>query len=198
MKNPLISIILPAYNAENFLPQMVESILCQSLEDWELILVDDGSYDRTSIICDKFAGLDSRIRVIHKTNGGVSSARNVGIENANGYFITFVDADDYIIPQYLGALCSSIEDADISIFSLTPVLSDNEIIIKQGEFEISYLKYSLSDGYIEASKKSLLHPPVCKCYRNELIKANKLRFDESISMGEDLLFNLSYSVLSGK
>ena len=93
---PLISVIVPIYNVEEFLPQCVESIINQTYTNLEIILVDDGATDASGIICDKYAKIDNRIKVVHKSNGGLSDARNAGIDVAQGEFIAFVDSDDYI------------------------------------------------------------------------------------------------------
>ena len=93
--NPLLSIITPVYNVESYLDRCIQSILTQSYYHIELILVDDGSSDRSSIICDEWSVKDNRVRVIHKANGGVSSARNAGLEIAHGDYLTFVDPDDF-------------------------------------------------------------------------------------------------------
>lgn len=99
--NPQISIIIPVYKAEAFLHRCIVSILSQSLKDFELILIDDGSPDSSGIICDKYAKQDLRIKVFHKKNGGVSSARNLGLKHANGTWIMFVDSDDFLQEQAL-------------------------------------------------------------------------------------------------
>ena len=96
MNIPLISIIVPVYNAEKTLNRCFDSILSQTFQDWELLLIDDGSTDQSRELCDEYANKDSRVRVFHKINEGVSSARNVGLDNAKGQWITFVDADDWI------------------------------------------------------------------------------------------------------
>ena len=101
---PEISIVVPVYKVENLLRRCVDSILCQTYQDFELILVDDGSPDGSGLICDSYARTDSRIRVIHKDNGGLSSARNAGIEIARGKYLCFVDSDDLIHPQMLELL----------------------------------------------------------------------------------------------
>ena len=99
MKDIAISIIVPVYKVEKYLSKCVESILSQTFVDFELILVDDGSPDRCGEICDKYALKDKRIKVIHKENGGLSDARNAGIQVAQGEYLAFVDSDDYIEPQ---------------------------------------------------------------------------------------------------
>lgn len=96
---PLLSIIVPVYKVESYLPRCVDSILTQTFSDFELILVDDGSPDRCGAVCDEYAARDSRVRVIHKENGGLSSARNAGLDIARGQWLGFVDSDDYIAPD---------------------------------------------------------------------------------------------------
>lgn len=93
---PLISIIVPVYNSEKTLNRCIDSILSQTFHDWELLLIDDGSTDCSGEICDEYAIKDKRVKVFHKGNGGVSSARNVGLNNAKGEWITFIDSDDEI------------------------------------------------------------------------------------------------------
>ena len=101
---PVVSIIVPVYNTEKFLHRCIDSILTQTYTDFELLLIDDGSKDSSGTICDEYAAKDVRVRVFHKENGGVSSARNMGLDNARGEWITFVDSDDWIDDNYLEAL----------------------------------------------------------------------------------------------
>ena len=98
---PLISIVIPVYNAERYINKCIDSVLSQSYANWELLLIDDGSSDDSGRICDGYSKKDDRIRTFHKRNGGVGSARNVGIEQASGDFITFIDSDDWISSQYI-------------------------------------------------------------------------------------------------
>lgn len=117
MDNPIISIVVPVYNVEKYLDRCIESILAQSFKDFELILVNDGSSDSSAFICDKYKGMDKRVKVIHKENGGLSDARNKGIEIATGKYIGFVDSDDYIDKDMYLQLYELIEmhSADIAI-----------------------------------------------------------------------------------
>lgn len=117
MAVPLISVIVPVYNVENYLARCVDSILNQTLTDFEVILVDDGSTDRSGTVCDEYAAMDVRIKVIHKTNGGLSDARNVGLDNAAGSYISFIDSDDWVSPDYLGYLYSLIRKYDADVVS---------------------------------------------------------------------------------
>ena len=111
-----VSIIVPVYQVENYLRQCVDSILAQTFTDFELILVDDGSKDRSGQICDEYAEMDERVKVIHQENGGLSDARNHGMDRAAGNYFMFVDSDDYIAPTMVECLYQSIlkENADIA------------------------------------------------------------------------------------
>lgn len=104
MKQPLISVIVPCYNVEEYLPKCIESILSQTYENLEILLVDDGSSDNSGRICDEYAGKDCRIRVIHKENGGLSDARNVALDVMKGEYVTFIDSDDYVEEDYVEIL----------------------------------------------------------------------------------------------
>lgn len=115
MPAPLISIIVPVYNTEKYLPKCIESILAQTYTNFELILVDDGSIDRCPQICDEYAEKDSRIKVFHKENGGVSSARNCGLDIANGEYIGFVDSDDYIEPEMYEKMLHTITESNVDL-----------------------------------------------------------------------------------
>lgn len=108
MENPKISIIVPVYNAERYLHRCIESILAQTFKDFELLLIDDGSKDNSGYICNEYAGKDERVKVWHKENGGVSSARNVGLDNVKGEWVTFVDSDDYISSNYFDNLLAEL------------------------------------------------------------------------------------------
>ena len=96
---PTVSVIVPVYNVRQFLPRCVKSLQAQTMDDFEVVLVDDGSTDGSSQLCDELALSDSRIKVLHKENGGASSARNYGIDNAEGEYLSFIDADDFIHPS---------------------------------------------------------------------------------------------------
>ena len=102
--NLKISVIIPVYNAEKTLHRCGDRILFQTFSDFEVLLIDDGCKDNSGKICDEYAKKDSRVKVIHKVNGGVSSARNMGLDNAKGEWITFIDADDYIASDFLSAI----------------------------------------------------------------------------------------------
>lgn len=130
---PLISIISPVYNAEPYIKKCLNSILTQTFQDWELILIDDGSLDRSGIICDEYAAKDSRIVVIHKKNGGVSAARQTGLDTAKGEFVIHVDPDDWIEPTMLQELYAKAvsKDADVVICDYYVDTKDKSSLVKQ-------------------------------------------------------------------
>ncbi len=123
-----ISIIVPVYQVEEYIKQCIDSILAQTFKDFELILVDDGSKDNSGKICDEYAALDSHITVIHKANGGLSDARNKGLDNASGNYFMFVDSDDYIAPDMVECLYQNIikRNADIAVCNFRCFFEDGE------------------------------------------------------------------------
>lgn len=186
---PKLSIIIPIYNAENSLARCLESILNQSFSDYELLLVNDGSTDSSLRLCQQYAEVDKRILVIDKVNGGVSSARNAGLDTACGDWITFIDSDDWIGDDYCSIL--NIEpQIDIIIGSVFfnndqtfGTLRNDDTIIDD-----SSLRIIVQDEY----NHSLLNSPCAKFYRNDIISKNKIRFDEALLFGEDAVFVKTY------
>ena len=183
IETPLISVIVPVYKVEPYLRKCVDSIINQTYKNLEIILVDDGSPDNCGVICDEYAAQDSRIRVIHKENGGVSSARNAGLDICTGDYIGFVDSDDWIESDWIGGFlrtingCVDVIISDGAFFNLPfPVgFAKKETIVK-------------SCFYPSALQESVEHiaPSVClKLFRKELW--NNIRFSESLSMGEDTI-----------
>lgn len=169
MKNQdLISIIVPVYNVENYLDRCVDSIVKQTYKNIEIILVDDGATDNSGKICDKWSKSDDRVKVFHKKNGGLSDARNYGIKNSTGKYLTFVDSDDYIDKEYVKYLYSLIkkDDYDISIAQQTIVTKNNKKESASLIKEVSYKK-------LEAIKHLLLEDSFtvsacAKLYKREL------------------------------
>lgn len=130
MNEPLISVIVPVYNVERSLDRCVRSITEQTYRHLEIILVDDGSPDECPRMCDEWAGRDDRIRVVHKPNGGLSDARNAGLNAMHGDFVAFIDSDDYVEPDYVGRLHAGIADADMSVCSI--ICEDSDGKVRQG------------------------------------------------------------------
>ena len=186
MKSPKISVIVPVYNTENYLCRCIESILEQSYTDFELLLVDDGSLDNSGTICDEYAAQNSHVRVIHKENGGVSSARNLGIAQASGEWVTFVDSDDWLDLRCLEMLTNQL-DADMIKCGLEP--SD-----KSSSWIFQDQKYDVKD-FIERYEKEFIARTACvTLYMTDILKKHHIEFDESIRYGEDMIFNLSYLI----
>lgn len=191
---PKISIIVPVYKVENYLSQCVDSILNQTFADWECILVDDGSPDGSGVICDEYAQKDARIHVIHKENRGVSAARNTGLSAAQGEYIYFIDSDDYVEREALELLLSKAKqsEADIMVHGIV-----NDYIYKHSSTAVKYVSLPDKDysTILEMSDRwGLLKGPVNKLFKNSIIKNKSLRFDESISYGEDTKFTFEYLV----
>ena len=180
--SPKISIIVPVYKAEKYLHRCVDSILAQTFTDFELLLVDDGSPDSSGTICDRYAAADPRVHVFHKPNGGVSSARNLGIDNARGEWITFVDADDFISPSYCNIDLSTNCDIIITDYKISEV--DNTIT------DSTPFVGNISDGIIHFLKENLqyllLRVPWGKLIRRTAI--GDIRFTPSQRIGEDTVF----------
>ncbi|MCC3356088.1 glycosyltransferase [Bacillus sp. REN16] len=178
---PFFSIIVPVYNVDNYLRQCIDSIISQSFNDYELILVDDGSTDQSPAICDEYANNNNKIRVIHKLNGGLSDARNVGIKNATGEFIIFVDSDDYIISNTLNNFYLILKNdyyADVLITRIMKVFSENEIKYMDSEFPIDKFKNGNKEDVISwiFRKSQIAWPSVRYIVRRTFIKNNNLNF----------------------
>ena len=191
----MVSIIVPAYNCIKSLECCVGSIRQQTYTNFELILVDDGSTDSSGKLCDKFAAKDDRIRVIHKPNGGVSSARNVGIDAATGEYITFCDSDDYLEPDYLETLVQTAKTnpdcGHIWCCFQTVTGYQKENAVPNYLSAESALHYTLN-GYMTLHEMWLDTCPWNKLYTTKIIKESGLYFSEDLSLGEDWLFNLAY------
>ena len=194
-----ISVIIPVYNTGTFLKECVDSVLNQTCRDFELLLIDDGSTDGSSEICDKFAKIDKRVKVFHKKNAGVSSARNLGLEKANGEFVTFVDSDDFIKPSYLQKLCDSIEisGCDIAICGFQAVNdirdanNDDEPEFNDKDFEIKPQQEIISGLFSDVLYMTVWG----KLYRTVLLKDSRFM---SRNNAEDVEFNSRIFLKTGK
>lgn len=178
---PLISVIIPAYNTQDYLPHCLDSLLCQTLPDFELLLIDDGSTDGTAAVADRYAEDDNRVKVIRKENGGVSSARNRGLEVARGEFITFVDSDDTVLPTYLEKLHAALCETNAAIAAANWQESTGKTALDKAVSRRTYTLDEADDMYLLAS---------C-CGR--MFKRSRMtvhRFAEDIHYGEDTLFSM--------
>ncbi len=188
----MISVIIPVYNCEKYISRCVDSVLNQSYKDFELILVDDGSTDSSGVLCDGFLQRDKRVLVIHKKNGGASSARNAGLEIANGDYIAFIDADDWVDANYLDALIKPmIYNQEVDIV-LMPSVDESSMELVIGE-QVNKRR----EGCIEkkAAVLALIKKEISgiwavwsKVYKRKIF--NSLKFNEALCYGEDLIINL--------
>lgn len=185
------SIIVPVYNAESSICRCIDSILAQSYSNFELILVDDGSQDRSGVIIDEYASKDSRIIVIHKSNGGVSSARNVGLHCAKGELITFVDSDDYIEKDFLKILYYP--DYDLTICGYQYFGGEDRFLKPDAKVLIG--SNHIADEINNKIANNYFRVPWGKVLRASIIKNKQLKFDEQMKLGEDTLFIISYCSL---
>lgn len=177
---PMFSFIIPVFNVESYVARCIESILSQEFTDYEIILIDDGSFDDSGKICDYYACNDVKIIVVHKDNGGVSSARNVGIKIARGDYIWFVDSDDFIDKNSLCKLNEIVSNNTYDLVIFNHRLSKSVVPDLDELFHTYYFKYLL--GFEVWNK----------LYRRDIIINNSLMFDIEEKIGEDLLFNINY------
>ena len=180
MKRGLISIVIPVYNTEKYLDQCIQSVLSQTYTNWELILINDGSTDQSGSICDKYAAQDYRLRVFHKGNGGVSSARNMGIDNANGEWITFLDADDWFENTSLEVLYNeTLIDHNIDIcfgaFRIVNGHINNSLVIKR--HPKADIVNSLITGFV---------PSTAALIRTSLLQDHNIHYPLGIKYCEDV------------
>lgn len=190
---PTVSIIVPVYNSERYISNCINSILKQTFSDFELLLIDDGSKDNSLDICQAFEEKDSRIRVYHKENGGVSSARNLGLEKAEGEIIMFSDSDDTVSETWCESLTTPLlshQECDLSISSFSVIDSDGS------HREINV--FSNITGFKERSafwdiKQSQMTATIWnKAFRKSIISSHNLYFNENISHCEDFVFLMQY------
>lgn len=193
MEKPLVSVIVPAYQAETFLPQCLDSILGQTYENLEILVINDGSVDRTAEICDDYARKDSRIRVFYKENGGVSSARNVGLANATGEYVVFCDSDDTMRAAYVEVMlknalendcqvsyCGHRTWMDRSIFETEPTPSTIPFLLLDSHQAIANVLIGRRIG----------GSPWCCLVKRSLLEG--LFFDPSLHLDEDHLFAVQF------
>lgn len=192
--NPKITIIVPVYKVESFLSRCLDSIMNQTFYDWECILVDDGSPDKSGVICDEYAEIDARFKVLHVENGGVSKARNIGMRQARGEFVTFIDSDDFIDTKFIEALyepCKKDKKIDFVHAGCVNYLEDGQITLNQ-----AYENFIGDDkAMIFERFRGLI---VSKLFCLDKIRAHNIRFDEEMKYGEDMVFTIDYLTYSKK
>ena len=187
----LISVIVPVYNVEEYIEKCLDSIINQTYKNLQIIIVDDGSPDNSGKICDEYAKKDNRITVLHKENGGVSFARNIGLQNATGNWVTFVDSDDWIENDYIEQLLkiAKQDNADVVLCGYNRVnnTAGQEINATGGKDTFSQFEYLIKTLNPQTGF-GFCHMKLIKkdCIQN-------LRFDENLVVGEDALFNMQLS-----
>ena len=195
---PKISIIVPIYNVERYIRECLDSIIRQTFSDWECLLIDDGSPDNSGAVCDEYAKIDGRFRVFHKPNGGVSSARNYGIEKAQGEWVTFIDSDDFISPTFLEGLYKPIMQDEQLDFVHGGCTNWNDG--KNAGINQQYKDYVGKDPVkVFIEYRGLI---VSKLFRLDIINhrncGSPLRFDERMRIAEDMVFTTEYLLKTQK
>ena len=190
MKNDMISIIIPIYNVEKYLEKCLDSILNQTYKNLEIILIDDGSTDNSPNICNSYCEKDKRIKIIHKNNEGVSSARNKGIELSTGKYIVFIDSDDYVSNEHIEVLydCIISNNVDLVISNLIDISEDG--IILNNEEKESFLMNKDQCLKELLSEDNFYHLCCGNIYRKDLLE--KIRFNCKYRIAEDLDFLYRY------
>lgn len=190
-RTPIFSIIVPVYNSEKQLERCINSILSQRYQDFELLLINDGSSDTSGDICDRVAQEDSRIKVFHKANGGVSSARNVGLDNAKGEWIVFCDSDDFVLPEWLVNFAENIRQADLISQGIRFQQFSIDNVAKIVDVGISY--EDDLHGYIDLMLEAGIVGYIFnKAFKKQIIKENNIKFDVRFNFREDEEFVLKY------
>jgi glycosyltransferase involved in cell wall biosynthesis len=196
MTNPAISVIMPVYNRADSLQLSVESILNQTFKDFELLLINDGSSDNSGEVCEKYAKMDARVKVIHQTNGGVSRARNSGLEKATGKYITFCDSDDYVFPDALDTMYREIGDKDILACGLYKKrlrkedvnLERVELLLRKKENYKSWEATTVNciKEIVNELDTYTINSVVTLLLKRSIIKDNKLRFGNYYGYEDDM------------
>lgn len=189
---PKISVIVPVYNAVEFIHRCIDSILAQTFDDFELLLINDGSKDNSGVICDEYAEKDSRVRVFHKKNEGPSSARNLGLYYAKGDWVTFCDSDDWVYREWLYNFALNVDSVDIVCSGIRfdkssmgcQILKDKGFDYKGNQIEL------LDKMYFD----DVVGYTVIKCFKKSIIDKYKLKFSEKFNIHEDEEFIMRYLV----
>ena len=192
--NPTVSIIVPVYNAESSLSRCVDSILGQEYQDFELLLADDGSTDRSGSICDAYAASDSRVKVIHKSNTGVSDTRNTAISHACGTYLQFLDSDDWITPDATKLFVRAVENTQCDMVIADFYRVVGERVSHKGDIDDnSVLTREEFAGHMMKNPADFYYGVIWnKLYRRDIVEKYNLRMNTELSWCEDFLFNLEY------
>lgn len=191
MNTPLLSVIIPVYNAQDVLPMAIDSVLGQGIDDLELILVDDGSRDNSLSVCRAYADRDSRLNVISQKNGGPGAARNAGLRKAKGQFICFVDSDDTVTPGAFRWMLDMARDADLVIAHFNILL--NSQTLDRGYVKDNRTLTQTQFLHLLAKRPGSYYYSALwnKLYRGSLIRENHIVFNTTLNWGEDFQFNMA-------
>jgi len=195
MPKPLVSFIMPVYNTEKYVARAIESVLSQTYQNFELILVNDGSTDSSGLICDSYAKQSTKIKVMHKENGGVSSARNCGLDAANGEYIQFIDSDDEIEAERTQKMVDAMIKYDVDVvFDGFKTVNEKKEVKREfcPEFKIYPRNKLLINQYIDKNLHSILLSSCVGMFKKSIIEINKLAFNTRYAVGEDGFFTLDY------
>lgn len=190
----MVSIIIPVFNTAKYIDRCLESVVKQDYTNWECILVDDGSKDNSLSMCERWKCEDERFIVLSQTNGGVSLARNAGLNVAKGDYVCFIDSDDWVESGYISDMVESMKYAEMAVSGI------KKHILVDGSIEESAVPYAgcmdldntHAYEFARLNENSLLYGPVNKMYRMDIIREENIRFPQEYSYGEDLIFNFVY------
>lgn len=190
----LISIVMPIYNTEPYLDACIKSVVNQTYQSWELILIDDGSTDNSIDVCNRWVNEDKRIRLFQHKNHGVSYTRNFGLSIAKGEFVIFIDSDDIVHSNYIQRLVelNSKFNTDLTMVSYFTFNEESEVDVfplNQREDEQITFETDIENAFFSVSQGTICS----KLYRLDIIRENRILFDEKIYVSEDLLFNCTYA-----
>lgn len=190
MKSPKVSIIVPVYNVKEYLPKCLDSLISQTLKEIEIVAIDDGSSDGSSEVLDSYAEKDNRIKVFHVKNGGVSKARNAGLDRAKGDFIGFVDPDDYVEPQMFSAMVQTAEEMESDCVQCSfDIVRPNGEIWQKGDV-VEKKTYDLPESIVELMRQVIKNSVCIKLYKRESL--SDLSFVETWNIAEDFRFNAEF------
>lgn len=204
-KKDFVSVIIPVFNKENLIGRCVESLIKQTYNNLEIILIDDGSTDKSWSICQDYEKKDTRIKIFNKPNGGLSDARNYGIKHASGEWISFVDGDDYVEYNYIELLLQNSTDVDLVVCNCYKLTKKQKNICTHvfgnklfEENDIIYREILIPMITLDNQKTNMLFPVWNKLYRKQIIDNNYLNFDINLPYAEDYMFNVNFLRFASK
>ena len=190
-----LSVIIPVYKAENTIRRCLDSLLNQPHDDVEIIVINDGSPDSSAEICRSYAEKHPEIRYIEKENGGVSTARNMGLDIARGDYVAFVDSDDWVYDNYFSTILSHLNENDWDLFQFSQNYTDGKVEKPRIQEDFKYDDRKLIfDKIIEYMCHKHINKPIDKVYKRSIIEENHIRFHKDLCVGEDRTFNIVFSL----